>query len=129
MDVLERIIATYRHMIPVDCETALAIARGASVAEICASAERDGLHDLAAALFSADAEERQSADGAIDADPTLRDDIAGILADHARRLPPTSETARLIKTGTRLELIAQAAVAEGLDELVAVLFEAGQERT
>lgn len=128
MDVLKQIIETYRHMIPTDCETARAIDRGASVEEICASATSDGLHDFAGALFSADVEVVQTNHGPIEADETLLDNIDQVLADYEHRLPPNCETVRLIKSGAQLELISEAAEAEGLHDLVAVLFEAEQER-
>lgn len=128
MDVLKQIIETYRHMIPTDCETARAIDRGASVEEICASATSDGLHDFAGALFSADIEVVQTNYGPIEADETLLDNIDQVLADYEHRLPPNCETVRLIKSGAQLELISEAAEAEGLHDLVAVLFEAEQER-
>ena len=128
MDVLKQIIETYRHMIPADCETAHAINRGAPVEEICARATSDGLHDFAGALFSADVEVVQTNHGPIEADETLLDNIDQVLADYAHRLPPNCETVRLIKSGAQLELISEAAEAEGLHDLVAVLFEAEQEK-
>ena len=128
MDVLQQIISTFRHMIPTDCETARAIDRGASVEEICASATRDGLHDFAGALFSAEVEVVQTNHGPIEADETLLDNIDQVLADYEHRLPPNCETVRLIKSGAQLELISEAAEAEGLHDLVAVLFEAEQEK-
>jgi len=128
MDVLQQIISTYRHTIPTDCETARAIDRGASVEEICTSATSDGLHDFAAALFSADVEVVQTDHGPIEADRTLLDDIDQVLADYEHRLPPNCETVRLIRSGAQLELISEAAEAEGLQDLVTVLFEAEQEK-
>lgn len=128
MDVLQQIISTYRHMIPTDCATARAIDRGASVEEICASATSDGLHDFAGALFSAEVEVVQTDQGPIEADETLLDNIDHVLADYEHRLPPNCETVRLIKSGAQLSLISEAAEAEGLHDLVAVLFEAEQEK-
>lgn len=128
MDVFEEIISTYRHMIPRNCKTAQAIERGASVEEICACATSEGLHDFASALFSADVEVANNDQGPITADETLLDDIDSVLAEYEHRLPPNCETARLIKAGAQLELISQAAEAEGLEDLVALLFEAEQEQ-
>ena len=128
MDVLEQIVSTYRHIIPKDCETARAIERGASVEEICACATRDGLNDFASALFSADVEVAHDDQGRIASDETLLDDIDSVLAEYEHQLPPNCETVRLIKAGAQLELISQAAQAEGLQDLVALLFEAEQEQ-
>ena len=66
--------------------------------------------------------------GPIEADETLLDNIDQVLADYEHRLPPNCETVRLIKSGAQLELISEAAEAEGLHDLVAVLFEAEQEK-
>jgi len=128
MDVLEQIISAYRHKIPKNCETALAIDRGANVEEICAFATSEGLHEFASALYSADVEVVHNEDPSIIADETLLDDIRRILSDYAHRLPPNCETARLIKSDAELELISQSAQAEGLQDLVALLFEAEQEQ-
>ena len=128
MDVLQQIVSAYRPTIPTDCETARAIDRGASTEEICANATSDGLHAFAAALFSADVEVVQAGSGAKATDQTLLDDIDRVLADYQHRLPPNCETVRLIRRGAQLELISEAAQAEGLQDLVAVLFEAEQEQ-
>lgn len=128
MDVLQSIITTYRHTIPANSETAKAIDRGESVEAICACATSEGLHEFASALFSADVEEVQNEDGPVDADETLLENIGNVLAEYEHRLPPNCETARLIKAGAQLELISQAAETEGLQDLVAILFEAEQEQ-
>ena len=128
MDVLQGIISTFRHTIPANSETAKAIDHGESVEAICACATSEGLHDFASALFAADVEEVQNDGGPIDADETLLENIEKVLAEYEHRLPPNCETARLIKAGAQLELISQAAEAEGLQDLVAILFEAEQEQ-
>lgn len=119
--VLQQIIETCRHTIPATCETAHAIDRGVSVEEICTTATSDGLHDFSAAFFSADVEVVQTNHGPIETDETLLDEIDRILADYANRLPPNCGMVRFIKSGAQLELILEAAEAEGLEDLVVVL--------
>jgi len=128
MDVLQHIIETWRPMIPRDCATARAIDRQAPVEEICAAATSDGLTDFAAALFSAEVEVVQTGHDPIERDESLLDSIGQALADYESRLPHDSQTARLIRAGARLELISEAAEAEGFGDLAAVLFEAEQEQ-
>jgi hypothetical protein len=124
MELFKQILASFEGTIPKDSKTYAAIARGAGPEEISASATEEGLHALAGALFEA-CEESIERD---DASPPLGDALDARLREFRQQLPPACETARLIDAGAPLEEISEAAEAEGLHSLAAMLAEVEQER-
>jgi hypothetical protein len=125
MDIIKQILASFEGSIPNDSKTAAAIARGAAPEEISECAAEEGLNALASALFEVFQNEGCAASdtkGISDAA------LAERLQEFRRGLPPSSEAARLIDAGARLEEISEAAQKEGLSSLVALLVEAEQER-
>lgn len=124
MELFKQILASFEGSIPKDSKTFAAIARGAGPEEISATATAEGLHALAGALFEACEEgiERE------DALRPLGEVVEARLREFRQQLPPGCETARLIDAGAPLEAISEAAEAEGLHSLTAMLAEAEQER-
>ncbi len=127
MNVIKRILESFSGTLPKDGKTAAAINRGASPEEISACATEEGLHALAGALFEA-CEEGGTENSLLDTSDSVSAAVARRLREFRREMPASCETARLIDAGARLEEISEAAQKEGLDSLVAMLFEAEQEQ-
>lgn len=122
---INSVLQTFRRDLPDDSQTAQAIDRGAPLAEISECAEQEGVHQLSAVLFEAQQEESQGRrDGPFSLEGVVRERLATYRAD----LPDASKTAKAIDSGAPLGEISEAAEAEGLHELAAILFEAQQQR-
>ncbi|HRP23213.1 MAG TPA: hypothetical protein PLF79_13420 [Thauera sp.] len=127
MEMIKQILNNYSDTLPTDSKTAAAIARGAAPEEIAASANAEGLHALAGALF--EALEEQNATGSVgESDNSVLGALDSRLREFRSQLPADSETARAIDRGAPLEEISEAAQAEGLTSLAAMLMEAEQEQ-
>lgn len=127
MEIIKQILSNYGDTLPADSKTAVAIARGAAPEEIAASASAEGLHALAGALF--EALEAQNATGSAgESDNSVLGALDSRLREFRSQLPADSQTARAIDRGARLEEISEAAQAEGLTSLAAMLMEAEQEQ-
>lgn len=122
---INSVLQSFRRDLPSDSETAQAIDRDASLAEISECAEQEGVHQLSAVLFEAQQEDAQDRkDGPFSLETVVRERLATYRAD----LPDSSRTAKAIDGGAPLGEISECAEAEGLHELTAVLFEAQQQR-
>lgn len=127
MEIIKQILSNYGDTLPADSKTAVAIARGAAPEEIAASASAEGLHALAGALF--EALEAQNATGSAgESDNSVLGALDSRLREFRSQLTADSQTARAIDRGARLEEISEAAQAEGLTSLAAMLMEAEQEQ-
>lgn len=127
MEIIKQILSNYSGTLPNDSKTAAAIARGARAEEIAASASAEGLHALAGALFEA-LEEQNATGSPGESDNSVLGALDSRLKEFRSQLPNDSETARAIDRGARLEEISEAAQAEGLTSLTAMLMEAEQEQ-
>lgn len=127
MEIIKQILSNYSDTLPTDSKTAAAIARGAAPEEIAASASAEGLHALAGALFEA-LEEQNATGSAGESDNSVLGALDSRLREFRSQLPADSQTARAIDRGARLEEISEAAQAEGLTSLAAMLMEAEQEQ-
>jgi len=127
MEMIKQILSNYSDTLPTDSKTAEAIARGASAEEIATSASTEGLHALAGALFEA-LEEQNATGSPGESDGSVLGALESRLHEFRSQLPADSETARAIDRGARLEEISEAAQAEGLTSLAAMLMEAEQEQ-
>lgn len=127
MDIIKQILSNYSDTLPTDSKTAVAIARGAAAEEIAASANTEGLHALAGALFEA-LEEQNATGSPGESDNSVLGALDSRLKEFRSQLPNDSQTARAIDRGARLEEISEAAQAEGLTSLAAMLMEAEQEQ-
>lgn len=127
MEIIKQILTNYSDTLPTDSKTAQAIARGAALEEIAASASAEGLHALAGALFEA-LEEQNATGSAGESDNSVLGALDSRLREFRSQLPDDSETARAIDRGARLEEISEAAQQEGLTSLAAMLMEAEQEQ-
>ncbi len=126
MDTIKQIVAGFRAQLPAGSKTAAAIDRDAPVEEVTACATAEGLHAFAGALFEAC--EVAATDGLPDSETRPLERIRGRLAEFRGDLPADSATARAIDAGASLEEISEAASAEGLDSLTALLMESEQEQ-
>ena len=122
---IDQVLASYRRDLPAGCKTAEAIDRGASLAEISEYAEQEGIHQLAAVLFEA---EQEALEGDIDQPADWPQGVAEQIRAFRARLPADSSTARAIDRRASWEEISEAAEAEGVHTLAAMLFEAQQGR-
>lgn len=120
MDTIKRIIDEAKDSIPIHSRTAMAIRNKCEPEGIAAFAVKDGLQALAASIFAA----LEVGDG-VEEKPLAC--VRTRLVEAYQDLPPASETAKLIATGARLEEISEAAQADGLHAIVAMLLEAEQE--
>lgn len=127
MDVITRILDSFRGTLPQDSKTYAAIVRGAGPEEISACASEEGLHALAGALFEA-CEEGGGDNARLDSVGAVAPAVGERLHQFREQLPPGCETARLIDAGAGLEEISEAAQREGLSSLATMLFEAEQEQ-
>ncbi|HEX5804565.1 MAG TPA: hypothetical protein VFY24_16220 [Azospira sp.] len=127
MDVIARILESFRGTLPQDSKTYAAIARGAAAEEISACASEEGLHALAGALFEA-CEEGGGNNARLDSVDAVAPAVGERLRQFREQLPPGCATARLIDAGARLDEISEAAEQEGLTSLAAMLVEAEQEQ-
>lgn len=127
MEIIKQILSNYSDTLPTDSKTAAAIARSATPEEIAASASAEGLHALAGALFEA-LEEQNATGSAGESDNSVLGALDSRLREFRSQLPADSQTARAIDRGARLEEISEAAQAEGLTSLAAMLMEAEQEQ-
>ena len=120
MDTVKRLIDEAKGSIPVNSRTAIAIKNACSAEAIAAFAVQDGLHTLAASLFSA----LEVGEGKAEKPLAC---VRSRLVEAYQGLPPNSQTARLIEAAARLEEISEAAEVEGLVSIAAMLAEAEQE--
>lgn len=120
MDTIKRIIDEAKGSVPIHSRTAMAIRNNCAPEGIAAFAVKDGLNALAASIFTA----LEVGDGAAEQPLAC---VRSRLVEAHQDLPPDSATARLIAAGARLEEISEAAQADGLYALVAMLVEAEQE--
>jgi|APTNR8051073442_1049403.scaffolds.fasta_scaffold01657_5 hypothetical protein len=123
---IDGILREFRRDLPSDSETAQAIDRGASLAEISEKAEAEGVHQLSAVLFEAQQEDQAHFNPK--PTPNLVAEIDERLSSFRADLPDGSQTAKAIDKGASWSEIAGCAQKEGLSELAAVLHEADQER-
>lgn len=125
MSHIDDTLKTYRRELPGTSETAQAIDRGDSLADISRFAEAEGLHHLASALFEAQQEELYD----VAEYPTERMSVDA-LRKFRQDIPSTSKTAQAIDRDASWEEISRLAEEEGLHrhQLGAVLLQAGQER-
>lgn len=122
---IKNVLQTFRRDLPNDSQTAQAIDRGASLGEISECAEQDGVHQLSAILFEAQQEDSQDRhDSPLSLEAVVRERLTTFRTD----LPDSSRTAKAIDSDASLGEITEAAEAEGLHELAAILFEAQQQR-
>jgi len=120
MDTIKRIIDEAKGSVPTHSRTAMAIRNNCAPEGIATFAVKDGLNALAASIFMA----LEVGDG------TDKKSLACVrtrLVEAYQDLPLDSATAKLIAHGARLEEISEAAQADGLNGLVAMLLEAEQE--
>lgn len=120
MDAVKRLIDEAKGSIPVNSRTAIAIKNGCSVEAVAAFAVQDGLQTLAASLFGA----LEVGEGKAEKPLAC---VRSRLVEAYQGLPPNSQTAKLIAAAARLEEISEAAEAEGLVSIAAMLAEAEQE--
>ena len=120
MNTIKRIIDEAKGSIPINSRTAMAIRNKCAPEGVAAFAVQDGLQALAASIFTA----LEVGDG-VEEKPLAC--VRTRLVEAYQGLPPSSETAKLIANGARLEEISEAAQADGLNGIVAMLVEAEQE--
>ncbi len=120
MDPVKRIIDESKGSIPTNCRTAMAIRNHCRPETIAAFAVQDGLQSFAASLFSALEVGEDKAGNPLAC-------IRSRLIELQSTLPTECQTAKLISSGARLEEISEAAAAEGLVSISAMLAEAEQE--
>jgi len=124
---IQKILQSFRDNLPSESKTARAIDRGASLEDISACAEEEGIHQLANALFEI---EQEAWRGSPDPDAAA-ENVAALTArlqEFRQQLPNSSKTAQAIDRGASLEELSACAEEEGLHEFAAMLFEAEQEQ-
>lgn len=120
-NTIDQMLAAYRRDLPARCQTAQAIDRGASLAEISELAQAEGIQELAAVLFEAEQDALHvGANQPADWPAGVEEQIHAFRA----RLPRDSKTAQAIDQKAPWEEISETAEAEGVHTLAAMLFEA-----
>lgn len=127
MDLIQQILDDFRETLPRQSKTAAAIASNASVETISVCATEEGFPALAAALFEAQDEVLRQ-NPARETSATVGPAWEERLKEFRLGLPAGCETAKLIDSGAAIELISEAAEAEGYNSLASMLFEAEQEQ-
>ncbi len=120
MDPVKRIIDESKGSIPTNSRTAMAIRHNCQPETVAAFAVQDGLQSLAASLFAAIEVGEAKAEKPLAC-------VRSRLIEAYQGLPPDCQTAKLISSAGRLEEISEAAEAEGLVSISAMLAEAEQE--
>ncbi|HRF62973.1 MAG TPA: hypothetical protein P5260_07705 [Candidatus Competibacter sp.] len=112
------ILQSFREDLPDHSKTAVAIDRGASLADISNLAQAEGLHEIVTILFEAQQEAlRENPEAATD--PTVA--TQAFIQNFRTRLPNDSKTAAAIDRGAPWEEISECAEAEGVHKLAAAL--------
>ena len=120
MDPVKRILDESKGSIPTNSRTAMAIRNNCRPETVAAFAVQDGLQALAASLFSAIEVGEGKAENPLAC-------VRSRLIEMQSTLPSNCQTAQLIASGARLEEISEAAEAEGLFSIAAMLVEAERE--
>ena len=112
----------YLRELPEDSETAKAIRRGAALAEVSQTAEKEGLHYISAGIFTAEEVRFAKTD-----DSDISDVITARAQEIRKHLPDSCETAAAIDRSAPWSEISQSAERDGLHEIASLIFEAEQE--
>lgn len=119
------ILQSFREDLPERSKTAIAIDRGASLADISSLAQDEGLHEIVTVLFEAQQEALQESLEAA-TDPAVA--TQAFIQDFRTRLPNGSRTAAAIDRGAPWEEISACAEAEGVHKLAAALLDPEREQ-